>query len=454
MVVIGDDITPGPVTEVKSANFVGVQPSAPRDGALVGPADLGTNAGQGSATAETVYSVHSNQQAESLFGNSSMLTRQIRLCLAQGANPVYAVAPSGTAVSSESLGTSTSGTLANAPISEKAADVTFSVDGTTQTTVYSFTAASDSPASGDVHVNPNTGEYTLGTSPGTSSSADYVYFDYQNALDAVSTNVGGIIDFLGVLQENGTQTDNAVSTVNSMQSQYDFAITLFGIGGQVDTTSYTSSTDDSRAQAYYPTRDHQGNSIIGAIIGKRASIGLSSSPMMTSLSGPGRMLDRLNEGDMQNLIEQNVNPIASRTTGARIIDDLTTVTDSNSSEAQFDTGFVRLAMDTVILLVKENEEPFIGMLNTKNTRNALEGSINTQMKNLKRSQVVEEYKVKAREIDARSVELEVNVDTVKGLRNIYNTITAGIPQPEENKLEVEDGSKSTTEASDGSGGSN
>lgn len=447
MTTIGNDVTPGPVTEVKSANFVGVLPSQPQDVALVGPADLGTNAGQGTASADTVYSVASNQQARELFGDSSPLSDNITLALGQGLRHVYAIAPASTSVTGEDLGTSATGTLTNAPVTEDVSNVTITVDGTDQTVSISFDPANATVGSGEAVYNPNDGEYNLGTAPSTSASADYDYFTYGPAIEEIDLAIGGIVDFIGSLQENGPVVDKIQTQLGQMEGQYDFAIGLFGIGGQVDTATYTSSYDDSRLQAYYPTRDYNGDSVMGAIAGLRGSIGLSESPMMKSVNGVSRMLQRLNEGEMGDLLDQQVNPIASRTNGARVIDDVTTVTGSNTTEEAFDTGFVRLAMDEVIELVKDNEEPFIGALNTQQTRNAIKGVIETQLKNLKKSQVIEAQRVTPREIDARSVELEVNIETVKGLRNIYNVITAGQIEPEKKELDVQDGSSSTTDSS-------
>lgn len=452
MTTIGSDITPGPVTEVKSANFVGVLPSQPQDVTLVGPADLGTNAGQGSADAETVYSITSAQQARELFGDGSSLANNVMLALGQGLRSVYAIAPGATQVSGESLGTSTEGTFSESPVIEKSGEVAIDVDGTAQDVSISFDTSNASPASGEAVYNPNDGSYKLGTTPSTDATADYTSFSYDASLDEVNRTISGIVDFIAPLQEATAIVDKMQSVLGNMEGQYDFAIGLYGIGGQVDTSSYTSSRDDSRLQAYYPTRGHTGQSVMGAIAGVRGSIGLSESPMMKQLNGVSRMYDRINEGNMQELLDQQVNPIASRTNGARVIDDVTTVSDSNTTEEAFDTGFVRLAMDQVIETVKDNEQPFIGALNTEQTRNAVKGVIETQLKNLKRSQVIERFKVTPRELDARSVELEVNIETVKGLRNIYNVITAGMVEPQAEELDVQDGSEETVDDGTDDGG--
>lgn len=431
MTTIGNDIVPGPVTEVKTADFVGVSPESPQDVALAGPADFGDTAEQGSGEAETVYTIVSSSQARDVFGQDSALADNVALALGNGSKPVFAIAPAAQEASGESHGSNQSGTLDNTPVAERASEVTFTVDGTAFSTVKSLDPANEDLGTEEAAYNPASGEFQLSATPSTEVTATYTYYDYTNAFDEMQSKIGSTIDFLAPIQENVNANNEAQLTTGEMESQANFAIAIVGAGAKINPSEYTQSFDDSRVQMYYPTRDVDDNPVMGAIVGKRGDLGISTSPMRKSLSGVKRMSERLNLSNKSNLLDQKINPIDSRSGGAQIVDDVTTVSDQNSEEANMDTGFARLVIDAVTLTVIENEEPFIGTLNTESQRNSLEGVIDTQIGDLQRSQAVEFYDIDVTERDARSADVHVNVETVRGLRNIYNTISAGVREDSE-----------------------
>lgn len=437
MTTIGNDTVPGPVTEVTTADFVGIAPSAPQDVALAGPAQFGAAANEGDGTAETVYTIVSAEQAKERFGKDSMLAYNCELALGNGANPVYAVAPAETSVTGEALDGTQTGTLDNAPVSEAtnddgtAADVTITVDGAAKNTYPTHKDLADiTVSSGDAYYRPDTGAYKVDAAgsdtSGTNDTADYVYYDYGPALDEVENKLAPTVDFVAALQENEAVAAQVQTRVGNLESQYNFAIGLFGAGMTVDDAAYTNPFDDSRMQGYYPTRDSKGRSIMGAIAGKRAALSINTSPLKSGVAGVTALIHRLDLAQKSNLLNENINPMDSRSSGAVIVEDLTSVLDTNADEAGMDTGFRRLVMDQVTKLVQENEEPFIGGLNTQSARAALGGVLKTQMRDLRRSEAVEDFQVNVRERDARSAEVEVNVETTAAMRNIYNTVTAGI----------------------------
>lgn len=441
MTTIGNDTTPGPVTTVTTANFVGVYPSSPQDVALVGPADLGANPGQGSATAETVYHVVSSAQAHDLFGNDSMLARGCEQALANSVKPLYAIAPAEQNVSAEDIGLTAEFSFANAPHKETVDHYTITADSTEQTVILTYNLDAATPAAGECYVDPVLGKGKLASAPSTSASADYTYYDYTNSLNELSDKVGSIVDFIAPLQENDGVATQVETTIGSMEALYDFAVGLVGASTTIpDTAAYTNPFDNSRMQSYYPTRDASGDSIVGAIAGKRGALSLSTPALGTSLSAVGRLYHRLDAAQEANLLAAKVNPVENRAGGATIVDDLTTVSDSNTAESGFNTGFSRMVMDEVILVTVQNEERFIGRLNSDSTRNALKGVLDTQLSNLERSQAIEEFRVEVFERDARSADVHVSVELVKGLRNIYNTITAGVrvaEEPEDTTVEAD-----------------
>jgi hypothetical protein len=427
MATIGNDVLPGPVTEVTSASFIGVFPSTPRDSVIMGPADLGTEAGQGNADETTLYNVVSFGQAEDLFGQVSPLTRGCKLALGNGCKPVYAISPKAQTAQDEDISGSATGTLKNHPCSEDPSDYTITIDSTDQTVeLYTTGLPEDSPQDGTVYIVPQTGKYDLGTAPSTSATAAYDYYNYDEALQEMQEKVASLVDFIAPLQEGEDIASNVQLMTGSLEQHENFSIGLISAGVDIDTSTFTQSFDDSRMQMYYPTRDADGKNIMGAVAGKRANLSLSATAIMKSLAGITNMAHRLSLSEKQNLIKERVNPIGSKSSGAVIIDDLTTVSDTNSDERNIDTGFARMVMDAVITLVIENEEPFIGEFNVDSTRNALRGVLITQLENLVRSDDITDYTVEVTERTARSADVRVAVETVRGLRNIYNTISAGI----------------------------
>lgn len=441
MTTIGNDTTPGPVTTVTTANFVGVYPSSPQDVALLGPADIGANPGQGNATVDTVYHIVSSAQAHDLFGNDSMLAQACEQALANSVKPLYAVAPAEKTATAEDIGLTAEFSFANAPHKESADHYTITVDSTVQTVIITYDLDAATPAAGECYVDPVKGKGKLSAAPATSATADYTYYDYTLAFDEVSDKVGAVVDFIAPLQENDTVAAELETTVGEMQGLYDFCIGLFGAGTTIsDTAAYTNPFDNSRMQGYYPSRKADGSSIMGAIAGKRGALSLSTPALGASLAGVGRLYHRLNAAQKANLLNAKINPIENRAGGASLVDDLTTVADGNSAESGYDTGFSRMVMDEVILVTIQNEATFIGRLNSENTRNALKGVLETQLSNLERSQAIETFKVEVFERDARSADVNVSVELVKGLRNIYNTITAGVrveETPEDTTVEAD-----------------
>lgn len=433
MTTIGNDVIPGIQTEVDTADTVAIALGSPTDVALVGPADETVTDYPG---ANEVEAINSPGDARDLFGepNNSMLTEAIFQALGEGAKPVYACAVEGTDVTGEDISGigSTSGTLAEAPISENADDITITVDGTDKSvTITVDDPSTKSPGTDEAYVNPVTGDFELDTAPSTSGDVDYTHYNessYKLAFEAVADQRGETIDFLAPVQENLDVTQKALDEVTAMEGFYELAIALCGLPADTTIEGDMSSTvtwDDSRLQVILPARDEDGNSAVGSYAGRRSALGLDASAMAKSLNTQGRMYERISLQNEKDLVNNNVVPIRSSTGGARIVDDPTTVTDSNSEESGMRQGFARLVMDRVINIVHTNEQPFIGRLNTQETRNALETLLNNELEDLLKSDAIEAYEVTVQEKDAMSAKVSVTADTTDPLRNIYNKVMAG-----------------------------
>ncbi|WP_083405271.1 hypothetical protein [Haloferax larsenii] len=406
-----------------SATNAGVNVGASAQIALVGQADLAN----GTASADTVYEVRTPVKARDLFGSGSPLAENIVDALTEGAYPVYAAAPAAQSVTAEDLGTSQSGTLANAPVSEDPADVTFTVDGSDQTTVKTLEDPTTLTLNaGETAYNPVTGDYAHDVTPSTSSDVDYDYFDYTTAIQAVETEEAETVDFLGVLSEDSGAVQEAHDAVKRMEDNYNFAVAVAGADEYIaDTSAFSNSYDSSRIQLLYPARDSDGVSIIGAYLGLRAALGINNSPIFKRLQTVKALSYTLSTTDQENLVAAKVVPVADESAGARIVEDLTCVADANSAEDNMRQVLHRLIVDYTTEIVNEVSEKFIGELHTQAARNALRSSIVARLGGLMDLNAITGYVVTVEEVDAMTASVDVGIDTIDPLRNINATVTAG-----------------------------
>jgi len=438
MATFGDKTEPGIVTDLSSALNVGTAGAAPSDLGIVGQADLASTGSDG-ADPNIVYEVTRATQARTLFGPeaSSLLTQGIIDALIEGAFPVYALAPEEIDVAGEDISgvAGTSGTLSQTPVIEDAASISFTVDGVAKTTVLTYEDPSTkAPGADEVYVNPVTGAFELDVAPSdtdtSNDTADYTYYDYPTAIDAMVAGAGDTIDFFQPINENQDVVDYAQSANKSMAAEYDLALAVLGPGDTViDPATYTQSYDDSRAQVVFGTRFEDNSSLLAAYAGKRAALGLTRTPIGLKLESTKRMasyqaslLDRTARGQ---LIDANVVPLADEAGGIRIVDDKTTVTSSNAQEGNIDFGFTRLVMDYIITITRANEQPFIGRLNNGAVRDAFADLVKGELVALKNSGSVLSYTVNVAKVDATTASLEVGVEVAKPLRFIENKITVG-----------------------------
>lgn len=430
MATYGDKTEPGIITELDSALAVSSAGASPSDVGIVGQADLAN----GTADPNTTYQITRTTQARTLFGSEdeSFLTGAILDAFREGAFPVYATATAETDVTGEDLSglSSTSGTLANAPVSEVAGDTLFTIDGTDKTTVivYDDPSTYDVPG-GEVYFNPVTADFELDAVPGdaddTNDTVDYTHFDYDSACDALAADEGDVVDFFVPLSENTDVVDYAQTVVDDMEAEYNFAILLAAPGVDIDPATYTNSYDDSRLQLVYPTRFEDNRSLLGAYAGKRAALGLNRTPINTRLTTDDRLNKSVSRDARGQLIDERIVPIADENPTARIVDDPTTVTADNPDESAMDYGFSRLVMDYIITTTRLNEEPFIGRLNTAATRNTFADLVAGELDELRSSNIVAGYTINVEKASADTASLEVFVEVPAPVRFIENDFLVG-----------------------------
>jgi hypothetical protein len=428
MTIYGDNQEPGIITDLTSSASVPTSGEAPSDVGFVGQADL-ANATNPADTSK-VYQITRASKAVEYFGpkESSLLTNVIIDALVEGAFPVFAVAADSTTVTSESHGSPGSTTVEtdNAPIREDADDITVTLDGTDLTVnVVRDDVSTYSPAAGECYVNPVHGNVEVESVPSTSLTFGYDHFDYASGIDVMVNNAGEDIDFLTPINENTSAVDDANTSVAEMEQEYNLALAVGGADIYLDPDSFSQSYDDSRTQVVYPTRFEDNTSALGAYVGLRASLGLANTPINQRLTTNKRLATTLTRAERGSLIDENVVPLADEARGARIVDDPTTVSDTNTDEQNLRFGFNRLVADYIIETTRDNEKPFIGKLNSPTVRNTLEGMVSEQLTQLQNSGVVLSYSVNVLEEDATTAGLEMKVDLAQPLRFIENTVTIG-----------------------------
>ena len=425
MVTIGNTTLPGVQTTVESSRSVGVGLGSPGDVLLVGSADdeIGT------AEPNEGYQIRTPSRARHYFGDNSPLTNAVIDALREGAFPVYAMAVETESVEDENVDSGI-GSLDSVPVSEVASDTEFTVDGQELTTIITFGDPEDyTPGENEAYLNPVTGDYNIDYDTIDPASVDYVYHDYDTALDAVyEDEAGEEADFVGVLVENDDVVGSAVQTVELMAQDYNFAIAVAGASSRMSNEEigeHENGYDTSRLQLVYPSRNNDGESIIGSYLGLRSSLGISASPMRRRIGSQNDLNHTLSPEQKTELLDERVIPIANERAGARVIEDVTTAKEDNADEHQMRQGIARLVIDYVTLVVQANSDSFIGELHTESARNALQNIIKSELKDLMSLNAITAYSVSVQEVDSMIASVDVGVETVAPLRNIVATVTAG-----------------------------
>lgn len=446
MVTIGNDTLPGTITTLESAASVGTGVGAPGTPVLIGQGYLQGSTAEGEA--DSVYRITRPNQARTQFGSAdnSQLTQAVSDALSEGAYPVYAVAPTETEVTAEDLSgvTGTTTTLANAPVQENAEDITFTVNSTEKDTVLYYDGDPENaiPGEDEVYLNPVSGKAEADEEFGnTGDEVDYWYLDYADTFEAITdyeigdnTYLRDVVDFLGLIPETESVRSSVQSKADSMETQGHYSIGLAGAGSpyiddgeteEDETSDYSNQFDTSRLQLVHPSRKEDGTTLMGGYAGARARIGIDSTPIFKPIQTANALQDNLSTVQQENLVNENVIPIEERSGNARIIEDMTTVSDDNTDEAAWRQGISRLVTDYVAELVEEETSDFIGDFNDRGALNSIRGNISSRLKPLLDTGQLEAYSLIVEEESAMVAIVDIGIDTADPLRNIELTVSAG-----------------------------
>jgi hypothetical protein len=258
---------------------------------------------------------------------------------------------------------------------------------------------------------------------------DYTWNDYPTAFDAVETNIEAAeaIDFLSAIQENAAVQQGVRDACENLSDEHHYTVAFVAPNtarmGNVE--EYENTYDTSRVQVVYPSRFADGTSSLAAYAGVRGNIGLDRTAIGQRFKTNKELDVALNRKQRGALIEQRVVPLENRVGGAEIKDDKTSVSVENAEEAHIDFGFKRLVLDYVYDTARQNERPFIGRLNQRKVRNALEALIKFQLTAMKDSNLIESYSIGIFEESSTKARLELSITAPDPLRFIENDVTVG-----------------------------
>lgn len=440
MTEYGTDSEPGVITLVESELSATLSGGSPANIALIGrhdPENGSTNPGD-------VEVIQRASQARDYFGSNSPLTRNVLDALNEGAYPVRAVASDQSVywdTTEESVSVTEgdtdifTGTLTETPSHDWVDLADNDGDALTE---YTVKWVDSLPADADVEsgkfyiLNGSTDfkvEIVLGD---TDLWAEYRHEvsateleEFQGSIDSLTTGDSATnIDGVGILSvDEDTQTELEVQ-LDNMADDYQFAVGFFPAAENItDTATYTPAFDNSRIQVIYPGFDSDGNYAVGSYVGMRGRLGIRTTPIRKRLQTQGKLNDSLTEQERADLISNNVVPIQSDPEGARVIDDVNTVSEDNLTEANIQFAYTRLVADYLLKVIQVEQDGYIGKLNRPAMRSSLKASIDSRIRELKNSSQVIDFDSYIESKDATTATMEINLDLADPLRYVENTIT-------------------------------
>lgn len=422
--MIGNTLEPGVVSNVSSAATLTSGDSSPGTGLLVGPAHLGAD--EGSAERNRIYGVSDISEARSLFGADSHLTHAVTDALGQGASPILAVVPSYTMEMQDISTISSQSVTLNEPAHSSLEYITITIDSE-EKTVHKTLEPLDSQTvtAGTALYNPATDEIKLDASPSSSGTIEYWGMDYQQALNQ-ALSYEGDIDFVGTLKGRTDVTNMLLSTLNQMEQKETLALGIASMPAPVDTSgNITVSQDTSRIQLIEPGYHEDYTSMVGAFVGMRAEIGLSTTPINQRLNLRERPYAALDVDERSLLISARVTPLEAIGRSARVADDITTVSESNTEEQNYRYGFSRLAVDFLTEALHDLEQPYIGKFNSPGAIGQLEDLLNEEARPLEESNVIYEYEATVTMVDPTTAKVLMQADVAEPIRTIRNETVIG-----------------------------
>jgi hypothetical protein len=152
---------------------------------------------------------------------------------------------------------------------------------------------------------------------------------------------------------------------------------------------------------------------------------MTNSPIFKRLDSITDLSVTLSKGAQEALVGEKVVPVADEYQGARIVEDLTCVDDSNMEEDSMRQALHRLIVDYTTEVVHEASQRFIGELHTQAARNSLRSIIVSELNRMMGLNALTGFTITVEPVDAMTASVDVGIDTIDPLRNIVATISAG-----------------------------
>lgn len=343
----------------------------------------------GTAQTNDPTRVSSPGELESTFGSGTDIVETMRGAAGNGVaySVMYGVMPAKQSVTGEAVAGG-SGSLANGPIIEDAAEITVTntTTSTEQTVVFRYGSPPDtsSLADDEVAINPHSPELEAGDSDDYEIS--YKYYDWQSAFDSAT----GVIEE----QESGqwwveseaeSVVSDAIATATPLRENQWKMVRVGGAAepnataddgsAQIDVGGYDDNLDDDSLFVFAPVREADADTTAGgAVAGVMASRSLSDSMLGESLTGVGDLVQALNVPDQEDLEGKGVVPISDA--GAPSIEsNLSTSTETDWTRSHF----ARQLADHLILAARAIGKATRGRINNDNTTRLIENRLGDEI---------------------------------------------------------------------------
>lgn len=341
------------------------------DVALVGGYDSANAAG--STTAGETTKIQDVTDAETAFGSSCELTRQVKIL--GGADTIYG-APVPETQTTESFSNSSSGTLNNVPFFDPNVHPDHTIDAQDTTNnndvdvniVYVDGSPATPSSSDTINLDHVTGQWTADTSE--DYDITYTYGDWQPAIDAA---VQEDVRYIGVCTEDDgvesytvTQLENEADNGNYMRAVVGADVGI--ASGSI--SSYTPSTEDWRMIEVAPARGTMVDGkvrTLGAVISELAIQPITAGGSVTYDTVSG--LESLRTNYTPNEAS-NFDQVLALTRDGEIAEGVTTAADANIRDI-----YVAEIVDAVIESMFETIDTFSGGPNTQNDQKKLRAAL-------------------------------------------------------------------------------
>jgi hypothetical protein len=164
---------------------------------------------------------------------------------------------------------------------------------------------------------------------------------------------------------------------------------------------------------------------MGGVAGVRSRIGINTTLINQRVNLSARPVQSLDLTTRGNLIDDYVTPMKTIGKSGQFKDDLTTVSDDNTTEKGFRYGFSRLVVDFLIESTHKYEEGSVGGFNSPGEAERIQDLLTSDARLLEESAVIYDYSVNVEFDSPTKMSVEILADVAEPIRFIENKFTIG-----------------------------